>query len=171
MRRLLHAALPSHIQPYLFGLFDRIQKKFGLWLRGEIILMVIVGLFSYVGLLILGVDYALILGIIAGLAELVPYAGPVISAIPAVLIAATQSPLKALFVLVLYFAIQQLENNVIVPKVMQHAVGMNPLVSILSLLIGFQLAGVMGALLAIPVTTALSVVVGDLFGNGDGAGG
>lgn len=169
LRRSLKSIVPSAYHSYLTGLFGRVQDKMGLWLRGEIILMVVVGLFSYVGLLILDVDYALILGILAGFAELIPYAGPVIAAIPAVILAFTQAPIKALFVIVLYFAIQQLENHLLVPKVMQRAVGLNPIISIVSLLVGAQLFGVLGAILAIPVATALSVVFNDLFEEEKGA--
>lgn len=162
MRKLFRAIAPSGYQPYLSGLFMRIENKVGFWLRGELLLMLIVGTFSYVGLSILGVEYALILGLLAGLTEIIPYAGPIIAAIPAVIIAFTQSPLKALFVIVLYFAIQQLENHLLVPKVMQRAVGLNPVVSIVALLVGANLGGVVGAILAIPVATALSVLVHDL---------
>lgn len=163
LRRLMRSVAPPEYHSYLIGLFGRVQEKMGLWLRGEIVLMLIVGLFSYIGLLILGVDYALLLGILAGFAELIPYAGPVIAAIPAVVLAFTQAPLKALFVVVLYFAIQQLENNLLVPKIMQRVVGLNPIISIVALLVGAQLWGVVGAILAIPVATALSVVFHDLF--------
>lgn len=163
LKRLARAVAPSEYHSYLSGLVNRMQQKIGAWLRGELILMFIVGLFSYVGLAILRVDYALILGLVAGLAEIVPYAGPIMAAIPAVIIAFTQSPVKALFVLVLYFAIQQLENHLLVPKVMQHAVGLNPVISIVALMIGVTLGGVLGAILAIPIATALSVVTHDLF--------
>lgn len=163
VKRLARAIAPSEYHAYLSGLVSRIQQKIGAWLRGELILMLIVGIFSYVGLAILGVDYALILGLIAGMAEIVPYVGPIIAAIPAVIIAFTQSPIKALFVIVLYFAIQQLENHLLVPKVMQRAVGLNPVVSIVALMVGATLGGVLGAILAIPVATALSVVIEDFF--------
>lgn len=162
IRKLFRAVSPAEYHPYLSGLFTRIEQKVGLWLRGELLLMLIVGTFSYVGLSILGVEYALILGLLAGLTEIIPYAGPIIAAIPAVIIAFTQSPLKALFVIVLYFAIQQLENHLLVPKVMQKTVGLNPVVSIVALLVGANLGGVLGAILAIPVATALSVLAHDL---------
>lgn len=162
LKRLFRSIAPPEYHSYLSGLFGRMQKKIGQWLRGELILMFIVGFFSYIGLLILKVDYALILALIAGFAEIIPYAGPIIAAVPAVILAATQSPLKALFVVVLYFVIQQLENNLLVPKVMQRAIGLNPVVSIVALLIGARLGGVLGAVLAIPVATAVSVFAQDL---------
>lgn len=163
VRKALRTVAPPDYHSYLSGLSTRMQHKIGLWLRGVLVLMVVVGLLSYIGLLILGVDYALVLALIAGLAEVIPYAGPVIAAIPAAILAFAQEPVKALFVIVLYFAIQQLENNLLVPKVMQRAVGLNPVVSIVALLVGAKLAGVLGAVLAIPVATALSVLFHDIF--------
>ncbi len=161
LRRLARSVAPPEHHVYLSALVTRVEQKMGAWLRGELILMFIVGLFSYVGLTILRVDYALVLGLVAGIAEAIPYAGPLIAAIPAVIIAFTQSPLKALFVIVLYFTVQQLENHLLVPKVMQHAVGLNPVTSIVALMIGATLGGILGAILAIPVATALSVLIQD----------
>jgi len=162
IKRLFRSVAPVNYQPYLLRLFFRMQEKIGLWVKGQLILSLIIFIFSFVGLLILGVEYALVLALMAGLAEFVPYVGPIIAAIPAVFLAFTQSPIKALLVIVLYFIIQQLENNIIVPKVMQKAVGLNPIVSIVAILIGVRLAGVIGALLAIPVATALGVFIKDL---------
>lgn len=163
VRKALRAVAPPDYHAYLSGLATRMQHKIGLWLRGVLVLMLVIGVLSYIGLLILGVDYALVLALVAGLAEVIPYAGPIIAAIPAVILAFAQEPIKGLFVIVLYFAIQQLENNLLVPKVMQRAVGLNPVVSIVALLIGAKLAGVLGAVLAIPVATALSVLFHDIF--------
>jgi predicted PurR-regulated permease PerM len=116
-------------------------------------------------LLIFDVKYALILAIIAGLLEAIPYFGPTLSSIPAIFIAGTQSPLLALFILFVYIVIQAVENNILVPKIMQRAVGLDPIISIISLMIGFKLGGILGALLAIPVATSLSVIIKDLFLN------
>ncbi|MBU4332000.1 AI-2E family transporter, partial [Patescibacteria group bacterium] len=137
------------------------QKKIGSWLRGQVILMIIIGILSYIGLLILGVRYALLLALFAGLMEIIPYIGPIFGAVPAVFIALTQSPIKGLLVIVLYLIIQQLENNLIVPKIMKRAVGLNPIVVILVILIGGKIAGIVGALIAVPVATAFSVMLKD----------
>lgn len=161
LKKFFKSIAPEKYQPHLVGLMTRAQHKIGLWLRGAITLGLIVGIFVYIGLTILGVKYALVLAILAGLLELIPYFGPPIAAIPAVFLAFSQAPIKGLLVLILYVVIQQLENNILVPKVMQKAVGLNPVVSILSLGIGFKLAGFLGALLAIPVATAISVFVTD----------
>jgi predicted PurR-regulated permease PerM len=144
-------------------LIARMQEKIGRWLRGQLLLSLIIFLMTYAGLTILGVRYALVLALFAGVTELIPYIGPFIGLVPALFIALTQSPIVALGVLVLYIIIQQLENYVIVPKVMQRAVGLNPIVIIVAMLVGAKMAGILGIILAVPVATALSVAVGDLF--------
>lgn len=161
MRSFIETLAPKKYHAYAIQLYNRVQKKIGSWLSGEISLMVIVAILAYLGLLILGVRYTLLLALIAGLTELIPYVGPTIGAIPAVLIALTDSPLKALLVVILYVIIQQLENSVIVPKVMKRAVGLNPIVVIVVILIGGKIAGILGALLAVPIATIASVLIKD----------
>lgn len=140
-------------------LLRRIEDKLGAWLRGQIILSLIIGVASYIGLTILGVDFALPLAIIAGILEVVPVIGPIISAIPAVLIALTVSPLFATLVAGLYLAIQQLEGHLIVPQVMKRAVGLNPLLVILAISVGGRLLGLGGALLAVPIAVVVQLVI------------
>lgn len=137
------------------ALVNKIETRLGSWLRGQIFLMLIIGFFTYIGLLIIGMEYALALAVIAGLLEIVPIIGPIISVFPAAFIAFFISPVLGVGVIVLYVIIQQLENNVIVPKVMQRAVGFNPLVTIIALMVGGQLLGVVGAILAIPILIAI----------------
>lgn len=163
IKKVLRSITPTKHHLYLGDLISRMRDKLGLWLRGQMILSLIVGALSYIGLTILGVEYALILAILAGVAETVPYLGPILSAIPAIFIALTQSPLLALLVLILYFVIQQLENNLLVPKVMQKTVGLNPIISIVALLIGAQVGGIIGVILAIPVAIVVTVFIQDFF--------
>ncbi len=163
MKRLFHTVAPEAYQPYLTDLFSRIEKSIGAWARGQLVLSVIVGSAVYVTLKILGVKYALVLALAAGIAESIPYIGPAISAIPAVLIALTQSPPKGLLTGAMYVVIQQTENHILVPKVMQKITGLHPIVSIFALLIGVKVAGLIGALLAIPVAMAVGVVFEDVF--------
>ncbi len=137
----------------------RIEEKLGAWVRGQIVLMFLIGLASFIGLTALGVDYTLPLAITAGILEIVPVVGPIISAIPAVLVAFATSPVLALAVVALYFIIHQLEGNLIVPTVMKRAVGLSPLVTLLALMIGAKLAGIVGALLAVPAVVVLQVVL------------
>lgn len=114
---------------------------------------------TYISLVILGVEFALPLAIIAGLLEVVPVIGPIIAAVPAILIALTISPFLAVLVGGLYFAIQQLESHLIVPQVMKRAVGINPLLVILAISVGSRLLGIGGALLAVPLTVVIQVVL------------
>jgi predicted PurR-regulated permease PerM len=143
-------------------LFNRVQRKMGLWLRGQLILCLIIFALTYLGLSILGVKYALILALIAGLTEFIPYLGPFLGGVPAVFLAFTQSPTLAIFVAILYIIVQQIENNFLTPKIMEKAVGLNPIVSIAAIMVGFSIGGVIGALLSIPVATAAVVVIQDL---------
>lgn len=164
MKRALHYVVPLKYQSYAEKLLSKIQKKIGLWVRGQAILSLIIFLLSFIGLSILGVKYALVLALVAGLTEFMPLIGPIIGAIPAVFIAFSQGPLLALWVVLLYILIQRMENDLLVPRVMQQAVGLNPLVSIIAILIGAKFAGIIGLLLAIPVTTVIAVIVSDFFG-------
>lgn len=165
IKKLIFSIAPPRHQPYIMQLINRMQKKIGMWLRGQLILSLIIFVFIYAGLSILGVKYALVLALIAGLTEFIPYLGPILASVPAVFLAFTQEPMLALFVAGLYYIVQLVENNILVPKVMQKAVGLNPIISIAVLLIGFKVAGVIGAILSIPVATAISVFLGDVFNS------
>lgn len=141
----------------------QIERRLGAWVRGELLLMVTIGVLSYIGLSILHVDFALPLAIIAGVLEIVPTIGPIVSAIPAVLVALAVSPFLALTVVALYFIIQQVENNLLVPIVMKKSIGFSPLVTILSVMIGGRFAGVVGAILAVPLVLVLQIIINELF--------
>lgn len=161
--------LETRIASLFIGKEERIKKsiiaieeKLGSWLRGQLFLSVIVGLLSYTGLFILNVPYALPLSLIAGVLEVVPVIGPIISAIPAIFIAATISPVLAMGVAAMFFVIQQLENHLIVPQVMKRAVGLNPLMVILAIAIGSRLLGFAGALLAVPLAVVAQIIVTEI---------
>ncbi len=161
-----------HLHKFLLKFFDNhdaearaealvlaVEQKVGGWVRGELLLMLIIGVLTYVGLAALGVPYALPLAILAGFLEAVPNLGPTIAAVPALIIGLTVSPLVALGTLILSIVIQQLENSLIVPKVMQSATGTKPLVTILVLLVGFTLGGIAGAVLAMPIFLTVQTVI------------
>ncbi|MFC1599104.1 AI-2E family transporter [Patescibacteria group bacterium] len=162
-KKLLRSLLPSRSLPYAYQLVNRIQQKLGLWLRAQLVLGLIIFALVYICLFSLGVKYALILAIIAGLLEFIPYLGPIISGFIAVVLTLFQSPIKALLVLIIYILIQAAENHIFVPQIMRRAVGLNPVISIFALLIGGKLGGVVGIIIAIPLATALSVIVEDFF--------
>jgi predicted PurR-regulated permease PerM len=124
---------------------------FGAYLRGQLLLSLIVGVAATIALLFLGVPYAFVLGVFAGMAELIPMLGPILGAVPAVLVALFQPFPLVLWVGLAFLVIQQLESNLLVPRISGHAVGLHPLAAMLALLVGFELAGVVGALFAVPI--------------------
>ncbi len=158
-QQVFTAMMGSSMASRLLIILRNIERRLGTWVRGELILMLFVGIFTFVGLTILRVEFALPLAIIAGLLEIMPSIGPIVSAIPAVLVALTTSPLFALSVAALYFIVQQIENNILVPLVMRRVTGFSPLVTILALLIGGRLAGIAGIVLAVPVMLVIQVLV------------
>jgi len=159
-RFIISLVRPKH-KEYTDGLIDRFQIKMGNWLRGQLFLMFIVGLLIFIGLSILQVKYALILALVAGLLEIIPWLGPWVSGIIATILTFVQAPFLALFVIILFLAVQQLENHLIVPLVMNRAVGLNPVVVIVVLLMGGKLAGVFGAAIAVPLAAVLHELVKD----------
>lgn len=133
-------------------MMNRVESALGSWVRGEFLLMLAIGVMSFVGLSLLNIPFALPLAIFAGLMEALPNIGPTLAAIPAILVALVSvSPVMGVVITVLYILIQQLENNFIVPQVMKHATGIRPLTTIILILMGFRFGGVLGALLAIPI--------------------
>jgi len=141
------------------GLVDKLEKRLGGWARGELALMFLVGSLTYIGLTILGIPYSLPLAILSGLLEIIPYLGPIISAIPGIIIGLGISPLIGLAALAVYFLVQQIENYVFVPKVMEKSVGVNPIITLLALAIGFRMAGVVGVVMSVPVVISVQVLV------------
>lgn len=136
---------------------DRLEQKLGGWARGEIILMFIVGLMTYIGLIFLGIPYALPLALFAGLMEFVPNIGPIVSAVPSVVVGLSISPFTGLAAAALGFLIQQVENYLLVPKVMEKSAGVSPILTLLSLIIGFKVAGIVGAILSVPIVITVQV--------------
>ncbi len=162
VKKFLISLTPQEHQHYLSDLIERIQVKIGGWLRGQLLLMLIVGCLIYIGLYFLDVKYALTLALIAGVLELIPYIGPIVAAVPAIILAFTQAPFLALLVALLYIVVQQLENYIIVPQVMKKTVGLNPIIIIIVMLIGAKLAGIMGLILAVPLAAAGAEFLKDL---------
>lgn len=162
IKKFFASLMPEEHREYVTGLVDRIQFKMGRWLQGQIFLMFIIFILDYVGLLLIGAPYALVLALIAGILEIVPYIGPVISAVIAVAISFLHDPLTGLLALGLFVLVQQLEGYVLTPLVMKKAVGLNPVIVILALMIGAKLGGAMGIIIAVPIATVIGEVVKDL---------
>lgn len=149
-------------EEYMVGLWHRAQRKIGLWMQGQVLSSLIGGVIAYLGLLILGVPSALLLAVFTAVAMLVPIFGSFLSAIPAILIAFTAGGLPlALIVAGLYLIINQFEAHLIHPLVVNKVVGIPPLLIILALIVGEQLAGFLGVLLAIPLAAALRELLSD----------
>lgn len=165
MNTFLVSITPKAHHDYIVSLANRIKSKIGKWLGGQLLLMLIIFLLDLTVLSIFNVPYALVLALLAGILEIVPYLGPIVSTALASAIGFLISPMTGIVVLCLLTVIQQIESHIIVPQVMKKVVGLNPIVVILSLLIGAKLGGSFGAILSIPIATSLSVFVGDLIEN------
>ena len=151
--------IPLRHRERFLTIFRDVEAALGAYVRGQGIMSLTVGLFSFLGLTLAGVPYPLVLAVFAGITEAIPMIGPVLGAAPALLVALLTSPEKALLVGVIYLAIQQLEAHVLVPKIMERQVGLSPLLVILALASGNLLGGILGAVLAIPVAAALQILV------------
>jgi len=159
----LKIVTPIEHEKYIIDLWKRSQLKIGRWMQGQILLALFIGILVYLGLMILGVKYALLLAILAAVTELIPLFGPILAAIPAILIGFLDGGTTlGLMVLGLYVIIQQFENHLIYPLVVKKVVGVPPLMVIIALLIGAQLAGFLGIIIAVPVAAALMEFVNDI---------
>jgi predicted PurR-regulated permease PerM len=163
-------SLPPAWRFDVWALLRIARRVFGQWVRAQLVLGITVGVFTFIGLMVLSrfVDpvfgrYAVLLSVTAGVLELLPIIGPIISAVPAVLLAATSGLEPVIAALVLYTLVQQVENNVLVPKIQGDAVEMHPAAVMFAIVIGGALAGLLGAILALPVTAAARDVVRYLF--------
>lgn len=151
--------IPTKYQQFVITTVWAVVEKLGQWVRGQSLLSGVIAISYFIGYSIIGVPYAFLLALLAGLFEFVPYIGPLFAALPALVFALGQSPWQALATVIFLIVVQQLQNHIIVPLVMRKAVGLRPVISVLSFLIGAKLFGIAGALFAIPVATALSVVI------------
>ena len=163
-------ALPAAWRPDTWATLRVVERVFGQWVRGQLLLGLTVGIMTFLGLMLLSytVDpifgrYAVLLSVIAGILELLPVIGPIIAAVPAILLAATAGLEAVIAAFILYLAVQQLENYLLVPKIQGDAVKLHPAVILFALIIGGSLAGLLGAILALPVTAAARDVVRYLF--------
>jgi predicted PurR-regulated permease PerM len=143
----------------------RVTNKVSAWLGGQLLLGGIIGGTAALGLFLMGVPFFYVLALIAGLGEMIPIVGPILSAVPAIAVALSVKPTLALGVIAFFFAQQQLENHLLVPNIMQRQVGISPVFVISALLIGGSLLGVIGAILAVPTAAILQVVFEELMND------
>ncbi|MBX4181569.1 AI-2E family transporter [Candidatus Parcubacteria bacterium] len=161
--KFLRIITPDKHESYVINLWRRSQAKIGRWLQGQLLLGLLIMVMVYVALLIIDVPHALLLAVVAGVLELIPLFGPVLAAIPAIFVSYTDAGMTtALIVIGVYLLIQQLENHVIYPVVVKKMIGIPPMVSILALVIGGELAGFLGILISVPVATVVMEFLNDL---------
>jgi predicted PurR-regulated permease PerM len=160
--RAFDRAVPAEWRADTWAVLGIVRRVFGSWIRGQLILGLVVGVMTFIGLLLLGafVDpvfsrYAVLLAVIAGVLELLPVIGPIISAVPAVLLGATVGVAGIVAALVLYTAVQQLENNLLVPKIQGDATNLHPAIVIFALILGGAISGLLGAILALPIAATM----------------
>lgn len=157
---------PSRYADYIRQKSSLIKEKMGYWLRGQVMLCILVGLLTYIGLFVIGVitkpvEYAATIALVAGFTELIPYVGPIVAWIIALPIVANQSVLLIVWLTIVLYIVQVLENNLLVPLIMKRAVGISPIFIMFSMFVGYSLLGIIGMVLAVPVATATSLFIKD----------
>lgn len=158
----LRIVTPAKHENYVISLWRRSQHKIGLWMQGQLVLAITVGVLVYLGLTVFGVSHALLLALVAALFELIPVFGPILAAIPGILVAVgDKGAVFGLVIAAVYIIIQQFENHLFYPLVVRKIIGISPIVVILALVIGAKLAGFLGILLSVPLSTTLMEYISD----------
>jgi len=159
LKETIKKIVPEKYKTAVVHMIDLIQKDVGGWARGLVMGALFIGIVNYIGFTIMGIKFALLLAFLAMIGELIPWIGPWVVGILSVLVALIQSPLQAIMVAVFYFLAEQLEGNLIYPKIMQKMVRLDPLLVILVLLIGAKLGGGIGIILSVPILTIIIILV------------
>ena len=159
LQRYALAFFPPHRRARARDVWNQVESRLGRWVRAQLILMSALGIGTFVAYTLLGVPSAMLLALWAGLAEGIPIVGPLLGAIPAVLVAATVSPQLALVVAGVYLVLQIIEGNILVPIVMRNTVGISPFLVMLSVLAGAAAGGFVGALLAVPIAATAEILL------------
>lgn len=158
-RKKVIISIPTVIRKELINVAKDINKLLSSFIRGQLMVAFIVGLISIVALMVLNVQFAFLLGTIAGITDIIPYFGPIIGSIPAIIIALLDNPIKALWVILAFFIIQQLESAVLSPKIVGDRVGLHPVFVIVSLLLGGELFGIVGLIFAVPLAASIKIIL------------
>lgn len=163
IEEFLRLVAPRKYEEHVIDLWYRSERKIGLWMQGQLMLAILLGVFVYLGLTIIGVPYALLLGVIAAMFEVIPVFGPVLAALPGVALAFVDGGLSlGIVVVIFYIVIQQFESHLLSPIVVSKVIGVPPILVILSLVIGAELFGFMGVILAVPVAAVIQELVTDV---------
>lgn len=148
-------------QEYIESKSSSIKNKVGQWMQGQILLMIAVGVCTYIGLEIIGMKYSFTLAVLAGLTELIPVVGPILAYVAAIPIAGNESSTMILLVTILYFIIQRLENNLLVPFIMNKTTGLHPIIVLISMLVGYEFKGILGVIISIPIAGIIAIFYQD----------
>ena len=160
----LRLVMPAAHEEYAINLWKRSQKKIGLWMQGQILLSVIIGVLVYLGLLIIGIPYALLLAVFTAMAEVVPIFGSLIAGSIATMVGYSQGGVALAAVVVgLYIVVNQFESNLIYPLIVKKVVGVPPLLVIVGLIAGYTLAGFLGVLLSVPIAAVMLEALSDFY--------
>lgn len=159
VERFIKAVLPGNYEKMALRIYERSRKKIGFWFQTQVLLSLLLGLLVWGALALLGVKHAFILGIFAAVLEIVPFVGPIISGAVAVLAAFSTSVSLAFYTLLVFLAIQQLESHALVPLLMRRSVGLHPVIVIISILIGAEVGGFLGVLIAVPAAAVFEEAI------------
>jgi predicted PurR-regulated permease PerM len=162
LQRYALAFLPADRRAGVRDGWNEVEARLGQWARGQLVLMATIGIATGIAYSLLGLPAALLLGLIAALTEVIPIVGPLLGAIPAVLVATTISPQTVVLTLGIYLILQLIEGNILVPMIMRNSVGLSPFLVLVSLLVGSTVGGPLGAIVAIPLVAGVTVVLGRL---------
>ena len=157
--RFIRAVLPTEYEEPALRIYHRSRRQIGFWFRTQVVMSIIVGLLTWVALFLLGVKHSFILAIFAAVVEIVPFVGPILAGAAAVIVAFAASPALALYTLLAFLAIQQFESHVLVPVLIRRTVGLHPVIVITALLMGFEIGGFLGVVIAVPAAAVLQEVI------------
>ncbi|MBI4085480.1 MAG: AI-2E family transporter [Candidatus Liptonbacteria bacterium] len=161
VERFIKIISPVDYEENALRIFDRSRKRIALWFKAQFILSLMMGLLVWLALSLLGVKYAPMLGAIAGIMELVPFVGPILAGAISVLVAASDSFSLAVYTLIAFLVLQQVESNILVPLLMKRTAGLHPVLVIVSLLVGIEVGGFLGAIVAVPAAAIFEEIVED----------
>ena len=159
LKKKLIYIIPKAFRQELLHIAKDIDKLLNKFIRGQLVVAAFVGILCTLALFIIKVDFAILIGMIAGLSNIIPYIGPIIGAIPAVIIAILDEPSKAIWVIIAFFIIQQFESAILVPKIVGESVGIHPIIIIITLFIGNELYGIAGLIFGVPVVASIKILL------------
>jgi len=159
IERFIRAVLPDRYENITLTIYRRSRRKVGIWLRTQVVLSFLVGTLTWIALHLIGIEHAILLALLTGFLELVPFVGPLIAGAVAVVIALVTSPLLALSTLIAFLIIHQLEAHVLVPLLTGRSVGLHPVIVIIALFMGFEIGGILGAVIAVPAVAVLQEMI------------